>query len=207
MSTLSAPVEMLHYRLRLLLIRHGQTDYNCDRRFFSITDVPLNADGEAEVRELGERIGDIQVGHVYSSYSKRAEVTAQILNEYWSSDMAFEELLAEQYYGSWEGLSMKHLEETVPGELEDWFMGRLEAPPGGESLGAVRQRAELMLSKVETAHTEETIAIVSHGGLLQAMVCVLLDATLRNFWPFRFRNAGVADVRLYEWGAVLESLA
>ena len=194
--------------LRLLLIRHGETDWSQEGRFCGRSDPPLNEAGVRQVQMLAERLRDKNIVMGYVSPARRACQTADTLRVAAPLGVTFLRRieLQEQDFGEWEGRQPEDVAESDPALWADWQSGKVAAPLGGESLPAVAGRALRWASEVALSHTGETVAAVSHGGVLQAMLCKLLGTTLRPLWPYRLAAAGMAEVWLYSAGAVLVSL-
>ena len=194
--------------LRLLLVRHGETDWSQEGRFCGRSDPPLNEAGGRQVQRLAERLRDKNIAIGYTSPARRACQTADTLRAVAHPGVTFIRRieLQEQDFGEWEGRQPEDVAESDPALWADWQSGKVAAPPGGESLPAVAERALRWVSEVTLSHTGETVAAVSHGGVLQAMLCKLLGTALRPLWPYRLAAAGMAEVWLYPAGAVLVSL-
>lgn len=189
----------------LLLIRHGQTDYNREGRFYGRIDTPLNAQGETEARELAARLHARPVQRLYSSPALRARQTADYLSETLDLPVQTDELLWEMDHGRWEGLRFDEARALDPDLWERWRTGEVEAPHGGESLTDAMARARQWVDGILQQHPGETIAAVAHGGILQAMVCVLMGTPPRPLWQYRFGNATLAEIQVYPLGGVLLS--
>lgn len=194
--------------LRLLLVRHGETDWSQEGRFCGRSDPPLNEAGVRQVQMLAERLRDKNIVMGYVSPARRACQTADTLRVAAPLGVTFLRRieLQEQDFGQWEGRQPEDVAESDPALWADWQSGKVAAPPGGESLSVIGERALRWVSEVTLSHTGEMVMAVSHGGLLQAMLCKLLGTALRPLWPYRLAAAGMAEVWLYPAGAVLVSL-
>lgn len=194
--------------LRLLLVRHGETDWSQGGRFCGRSDPPLNEAGVRQVQMLAEWLRDKNIVMGYVSPARRACQTADTLRVAAPLGVTFLRRieLQEQDFGEWEGRQPEDVAESDPALWADWQSGKVAAPPGGESLPAIAERALRWVSEVTLSHTGKTVVAVSHGGVLQAMLCKLLGTALRPLWPYRLATAGMAEVWLYPAGAVLVSL-
>ena len=195
---------------KLLLVRHGQTDSNREMRFVGRGDYPLNETGRKQVRATAKRINGRAIDQIYSSPASRAFETAQILNQGFSAPLQKHESLWETNFGNWEGLTFKEIVDRDPQLFQDWMNLKIDAPHGGETLDDVAQRAKTWITDLHANHpnhTEKTytVLVTSHGGFLQTLMCELLGTTNRNFWSYRFDNAGLAEVWVYPLGATLIS--
>ncbi len=192
--------------LNLLLIRHGQTQANVEGRFYGRSDSEMTAEGQAQVRATAERLKELDVAHLYASPAIRATHTAEILNEQWNTQLTIDERLWEIDHNRWELMTVGEISAKYPQDWANFLSGDMsKAHHGGETQADVSARAADFLEHVKSNHScqGETIAFAAHGGLLSIMLCDLLGAEKRGWWPFRFQNAGVANVILYEFGGVL----
>lgn len=194
--------------LRLLLIRHGETDWSREGRFCGRSDPPLNETGIRQAQRLAERLQKKNLVIGYTSPARRACQTADTLRVAAPLGAIFvrRNELREQDFGEWEGRRPEDVARSAPALWADWQSGKVVAPPDGESLSAVAERALSWVSEVSFSHRGGTVAAAAHGGVLQAMLCGLLGTPLRPLWPYRLATAGMAEVWLYPAGAVLVSL-
>lgn len=159
---------------RLLVVRHGETDWNVQTRIQGYTDIPLNARGEAQARHLAARIGDLQdlepVRAVYASDLMRAWTTADALAQACGLAVRTDLDLRERQFGHFEGLTFAEIETDHPEDARRWReRDPAWAPRGGESLQAFYDRCVAAASRLAAAHAGETIALVAHGGVLDSL--------------------------------------
>ena len=136
----------------LLLIRHGETDWNAEGRLQGHTDRPLNDFGRRQARALAERLAGDGITAVYSSDLSRALETAEILAARLELPVVTDPDLRERNWGSWEGLT-----GTERDGVE--YVGEANDAHGERVLGAVRRIAE--------QHPGESVVVVTHGGSLR----------------------------------------
>lgn len=190
----------------LLLVRHGQTQANAEGRFYGRTDSPMTDVGREQVRATAERLKDRPVAHVYASPAMRASETAEILNYQWNKPLTIDERLWEIDHGHWELLTPNEIQAQYPADWDRFLTGDTSrAHHGGETHDQVATRSLSFLNDIKQSHPcdGETIVLAAHGGLLGIMVCELLGTAKRGRWPYRFKNAGVAEIIVYEYGGVL----
>ena len=161
----------------LTLVRHGQTDWNLDRRIQGSTDIPLNDTGRADARAAAALLADGSYDAVYASPLQRAQETAAIIaDELGLESPGTERGLREREFGVGEGLLVEEY-------LQQWGDWRA-AVPGAESLEQVRDRALDALSSIShasrrrSAPRAESIIVVSHGGLIRALLLHVSGGTL-----------------------------
>lgn len=147
----------------ILLARHGETDWNRERRVQGHTDAPLNAAGRAQARELASRLAREPFDAVYASDLARASETALIVADRHALDVVLLPELRERHFGSWEGLTDTEILERFP-----------DARPGrwgdGEPAEQMGERVVAALHGVAASHPGGHVLVVAHGGPLRAVL-------------------------------------
>lgn len=184
--------------MHLLLIRHGETDWNTEFRIQGRTDTPLNARGLAQAERLSERLAaEEQVDVLYTSPLARACVTAQKIGQKLGLPPIEDERLVEQHFGELEGLTFQELERRYPDFIHRWRESKKQlALPGGETIGEFQNRVQAFLNQVYGAHPNASVMVVTHGGTLRVMLATLLGLEIERRWPFAFDNTSLSKV---EW--------
>ncbi|MEU8333300.1 bifunctional RNase H/acid phosphatase [Micromonospora sp. NPDC048839] len=162
---------------RLILVRHGETEYTEQRRYSGRGDVPLSAKGRAQALATGARVAALapSVAAVLSSPLSRCTATAAAITEALDGDVPVrtEDDLIECDFGQWEGRTFTEVREQWPGEMDAWLASPRIAPPGGESFTHVAERAQRVVTGLVTAYPGETVVVVSHVSPIKL---VLRDA-------------------------------
>lgn len=150
---------------QVLLLRHGQSTWNAEGRWQGWADPPLSPAGEAQALEAAALLAAFAFDRVISSDLARARRTAEIIaTELDLGPVHVDAGLRERNVGEWSGRTRAEIEERWPGALQDWREGRLERPPGGESVAEMTAR---ILPVVEgLAAVEGTALAVTHGGVI-----------------------------------------
>ena len=193
---------------RLLIVRHGQTDWNIDRRFQGQTDIPLNSEGITQAQAIARHLTHEKLATIYSSNLQRAWQTAEIIQQALSRDrqppLIAEPRLREMCFGEWEGLRYEEIQARQPQQLRRWETD-LEntAPPGGETLLVVAERVQEAFKTLALAHPDGSVLLVGHGGSLQLLIAQALGISPRNFWQIHLSNASLSELQLYPDGAIL----
>ncbi len=189
---------------RLLLVRHGITDYNNSRRFAGYTDVALSEAGLRQVEKLRNGLAGEPIDAVYTSDLQRALVTAEVISAGRDLNITACPELREVNYGECEGLTVQEIAQRCPevAELVRNFNLRL-AFPGGESFAGFIDRTVKFLDRLDKHESSETILIVSHSGPLRTLTCHLLGISQSCWWQLRFDNASLSIVDVRPRGAVL----
>ena len=192
---------------RLLLVRHGITETNATRKFTGHSDIDLNTDGYRQAEMLRDRLAEENIDVIYSSDLKRAVVTAEIIASGHKAEVEICPDIRELNYGEAEGLTYREITERFPelGEMIARFSPVLSFP-GGESFSDLTARARRFIDRLNNHAEEQTILVVSHGGMLRTLTCELLDMG-HDHWPkFRFDNASLTIVDIYPQRAILSLL-
>jgi probable phosphoglycerate mutase len=154
----------------LFLIRHGETDWNLQKRIQGHVDIPLNETGLQQAKRVAERMRSEPITALYSSDLQRARHTAECIARHHGIEVRLDERLRERNYGLLEGLTKEEIDQQFPD-----YQASNHKVPGQESLEAVRQRALQFLSHIASQHLGERIAVVSHGGWINAVLYVLSE--------------------------------
>jgi probable phosphoglycerate mutase len=156
----------------IVLVRHGVTDWNLDRRFQGQIDIPLNDEGLRQAELTGRRLaadpGRDRIAAVHTSDLSRAARTAQPIARALGLPMHADPALRERNYGAFEGRTHDELAQQ---EVEAWARWRarepdFELPGGGESLRAVHARGAGALRGLAARYPAATVVAVAHGGVL-----------------------------------------
>ncbi len=162
---------------RIMLIRHGQTDWNLEERWQGNTDVPLNAEGLMQARAVAARLKKDRVTAVYSSDLMRAKVTADVIAEAHGLTAQGDPRWRELNLGVFQGLTWHEIKARYPKEVERMhtnYMGY--ATPKGESRQSMQDRAYASLLEIVAREPDASqTAIVSHGGTIRVVLLRLFQ--------------------------------
>lgn len=200
----------------LILIRHGETAWNRERRLQGQLDIPLNGTGQAQARALAGALAGEPIDAVYSSDLSRALQTATPLAAALGLAVRPEPRLRERCYGVLEGMSYAEVAERRAEDFARW-QARVPdyAPENGESLRGFHQRAVEIALALTRRHPGERIALVAHGGVLDCLYREATDMTLEAPRQHELLNASINRLRcdgdrlsLMQWGDIqhLEAL-
>jgi broad specificity phosphatase PhoE len=191
--------------IRLLLVRHGQTEGNVEERYQGRTDTQLNEVGLQQADRLARRLSSEKIDCIYCSDLKRAMQTAERVASAHNLTVNPRKELRELDVGEFEG---KRLEEIVEdhGPLEDmWSEGEWRAP-GGETLGELSARVDRFVADVKQHHKDGTILAVAHGGTLRSLISGFLGIDPHNWWRFQLDSASLSVLELHPDRVVLTLL-
>lgn len=198
----------------ILLIRHGETAWNAERRLQGHLDIPLNPEGERQARLLAAALASAPLDVLVSSDLMRARQTAQAIADLRGMPLHIEPGLRERCYGGFEGLLYAEIEARYPREFAAWQARDVDAelPPGahrGETFRAFFARATGPILALGAAHPGKTIALVAHGGVLECAYRLARGLPLETPRDFKVFNASVnrfvleaGVLRSISWGEV-----
>lgn len=177
--------------LRLLLVRHGETDWNKDRRIMGRENTPLNETGREQSRHFKESLGSAPLDGIYTSPVNRAVQTTEILSQERDLEVIQDDRLIEVGYGDWVGKTFEEVRQEsnyIP------YYERLDTPvaPGGETLYEVRDRARDFVRDLQEKHPDYTAMVVTHADWIKCLLMHVLEIPLKNIWRFRIDNASVS---------------
>lgn len=189
--------------MRLLLVRHGETEWNAEQRYIGSTDLPLSPKGVQQAQALARRLKNEHVDAIYTSDYQRALQTAFTIAGGLQKSAIEDKRLRELDFGRWEGLTIDQIQESHPGEFTKWVDDLHTSPPGGESLFHLHTRVNSMLNELLSNHKDDTVALVAHGGTFQILLFIALDIPLRNGWYFYMYNGALSELMFHDRGAAL----
>jgi probable phosphoglycerate mutase len=177
---------------QLILIRHGETLWNTERRMQGHRDSPLTERGLWQADRLGERLKTLAFTALYSSDLPRARLTAQRIAAATGHAIVADARLRERHFGVFEGLTQAEMEARAPDAFQR-FMSRdpQYAVPGGESPAAFFARCCAVLEELALRHAGETIAVVTHGLVLDCAYRAASGLALEAQRPVPLVNASL----------------
>ena len=177
---------------QLILIRHGETLWNTERRMQGQLDSPLTERGLWQAQQLGIRLKNQPFTTLYSSDLPRAARTAEQIAIVTGHNILTDERLRERHFGVFEGMTQKEMQACDP-ESYERFMSRdpQYAVPGGESPAAFFARCRAALEELAQRHADETIAIVTHGLVLDSAYRAATGLALDAQRPVPLVNASL----------------
>lgn len=184
-----------HRGPRLLLVRHGETDWNKAGKFQGQIDVPLNDNGREQSRRAAEFLKDVKLDFAISSSMLRPKETAEIILKY-HSDLQLElrDELREISHGLWEGKFESEIEQSYPGLLEEWKTSpETVQMPEGENLQHVWTRAIASWREIVQS-VSGTGIVVAHDAINKAILCHLFGLGPEHFWKFKQGNGAVSVI-------------
>ena len=172
---------------RVILVRHGQTEWNRVERFRGRADVPLNETGLAQAEATGKRVAaEWQPVAVYSSPLARAVKTAEAIAKHFNLPVQIHDGLADIDYGQWQGLTPDEAKERWPAALHAWYNEPEAARiPGGETLDDLRVRGMAAVNELVARYEGQTIVLVGHTVINRVILLGVLGLGNERFWRLR----------------------
>ncbi len=183
--------------IRLLLVRHGETDWNRDKRFQGQIDIPLNPMGEIQAQKAEEFLSKVKIDLAFSSSMLRPKQTAEIiLKRHPDLDLKLLDSLKEISHGKWEGKLEAEIAAEFAGELERWQNTPESVQmPEGENLDDVWSRVKVAWFQIiDAVPNGETAIVVAHDAVNKAILCQLFNLTPDRFWAFKQGNGCVSVI-------------
>ena len=157
--------------MRIIMLRHGQTDWNAQQKYQGQSDIPLNDTGREQASQAALLIkGQEPVQAIYCSDLVRAHETAEIIGRSLRIEPICDARLRELSFGEWEGLTFTEVYEKFPQAFDDWFRDTENyTVPGGESFHGLSLRVLQAIDDIQQA-SHQVALLVTHGGVIKAVL-------------------------------------
>ena len=177
---------------KIILVRHGLTLWNTERKIQGHSNVELAPEGIAQAELLAKNFPLENISAIYSSDLNRAKVTAETLAKKFNLPVQFEKNLREANWGDWEGKKLSDIEKIDPVNYEKFFRNPEEVQiKNAETFAQLQARAFSAVKKIIAAHPEENIIIVAHGAINRTIICSILEIPLKKMWAISQFNTAV----------------
>lgn len=196
--------------LEMLLVRHGETEWNSQRRIQGQLDIPLNATGHAQAQALAGRLATLDVDAVYASDLARARQTAEPIAAALGLELRLDPRLRERHFGGLQGRFYEELQRDAPAVHQRMRSRDLEFDlDGGETLPRFHRRVCDAFADLAARHPQGRIVVVSHGGVLDCLYRLAGAIPLEAPRTWSLFNASLNTLawadgacRLVSWGEV-----
>lgn len=183
--------------MRLIVVRHGETPFNAQGRFTGQMDIPLSARGEQQAEALGQRLSTVKLDVIVASDLQRARATAQAIARHHGLPVEEDADLREIAFGSWEGCTYAEVLAREEALVQRWQADPTAfPPPGGETVTQLHERVVRALARWHERYPQGTVVWAAHGGVIEVLLCHLLNVELQRRWEFRHHNASITEVEL-----------
>lgn len=189
---------------KLILVRHGTTDFNNKNIYFGKTDIKLNKNGVQEINKTREILKTIDYDIIFSSPLSRAKETALYIN-YKKLELKFDRRLEEIDFGVFEGLDFEEVKEKHPKELlkliENWEEYDYKT---GETPINFQKR---VMNFIKSLDKDKNILLVTHWGVINCILSYYFSgAGLKGYWNYSVSNGGICIIEFIENTPILKGL-
>ncbi len=184
--------------MHLIVVRHGETQYNIQNRITGQSDVPLSSLGERQAELVGAYLENQKIDLIVSSDLQRARDTAYAIAHPHNLSVQNDADLREIAMGEWEGHNGEEIATLFADSQIKW---RTDAtnyaiPGGGENLTQVHARITRAVERWYTQYPDATIIWATHGGFIGVLACHMLGLDISRRWQFRHDNASITEFRI-----------
>jgi broad specificity phosphatase PhoE len=187
--------------VELLLIRHGESEWNRQNRAQGISDSRLTPKGRKQAEKLALYLKNFDLSAVYSSSLKRSLETADIIARFHKISVRVFNELSEINLGVWEGKTNETIQKEYGDLLIKWYTQphRVKIPKG-ETIFDFRRRIKKVFKKILDDNSRGTIAVITHGGVISIFLINLLGVHLGKIWTLSPRIGSITTVEFYDDG-------
>lgn len=184
---------------RLILIRHGRTDWNDEGRYQGQMNPGLNTTGRQQAHNTARQVAPLKPAAIYSSDLARALETAQIIGEALAMDVTTDRRLRELMQGKWEGMLYADIQQQYAAELQQFQADPLRhGPPEGENLAQLLRRVIAALDDIARQHKHQSVLVVTHKLPIAGLRCMLEGRHPAEVWDAIPENAQFVP---FDWTA------
>ncbi len=177
--------------LEIILVRHGQTDWNRDRRVMGARPIPLNTQGKREITQLAQLLSDVEFDIIYTSPLMRAFQTSRILSRGRSVKVEKVTEIQEIDYGEWVGRTFEDISREKM--FKTYYANPKDAQaPGGEKMTEVIKRGASFIESLRKKHKEGRLVVVSHADVIKSILIHYMELDLNDLHKFRVDNGAVS---------------
>ena len=195
---------------RIILIRHGETAWNAERRLQGHIDIALNSEGARQAEALAAALAGERVDAIVSSDLSRARQTAEAVARLHGLSVKTDPALRERCYGGFEGLLYAEIEQRYPAEFAAWQARDIDStmPDGERRAETFRQFYQRSIDGIAAwagKHPGGTVAVVAHGGVLECAYRSAMGLSLETPRSFKVMNASINRFTVQSGKLVLDS--
>jgi alpha-ribazole phosphatase len=183
--------------VRVIFVRHGETEYNVESRYQGHTDTNLSEAGLQQAAAVAARLRHESIAAIYTSDLSRASETARAIASYHGLTVKSDQSLRECAFGEWEGLTVTQIAERYPEIFRNYLRDSVtHRAPGGERLEQLQDRVVCAIGRLAEMHPDDTVVVVTHGGPIRAFFCYAFDVRLETFRRIRLDNCSLTTFSL-----------
>jgi alpha-ribazole phosphatase len=179
--------------MKLILVRHGETEWNVKGRVQGQADIALNRKGLEQAKKVGFRLKKEPIDVIYCSYMKRTRQTAASITRFHKVPVVYSNLIKERNFGKLEGMDTDEYRRIRD---ESGLPFHLYRPPGGENYTDLEKRVKKFLTMLKKKHSKQTVVVVSHGGVIRTFITLITKRPLADVHEIEQHNASVNVIEL-----------
>lgn len=195
--------------MKLYIARHGETDWNLEKRIQGSTDIELNQNGISQAVKLGNSLKEenAKISKIYTSSQKRAVLTGEKVSEILNVPMEIIPGIQEMNLGKWEGCTWKQVAEMFSDEYQVWYSSRrYTRTPEGESYQDVAVRVFVQLEDIIKQNAGDVL-IITHGAIVLTILAILNDVPFEQMTKvFKVDNASPICIESEEIFAAMKKI-
>jgi alpha-ribazole phosphatase len=192
---------------KLLIVRHGDTEYNDNRRFMGNSDIELGPSGRQQIERLRDYLAHEKIDAVFASDLQRTITSAGIVIGARKLDIIFCPELREINYGACEGMTLDEITHIYPDVAHQCTVFTPELVfPEGETFMGFGHRVSAFTERLKSLRQSDVALVVSHMGPIKVLICQWLGIDIQHWWQIRTDTASLSIVDLTSKGAVLSRL-
>jgi broad specificity phosphatase PhoE len=180
--------------IHLMLVRHGESEWNVQRRYQGQSDIPLSALGRRQAQLVAERLMGVRIDAIYASDLVRAWETASTISAMNGTQVVPEPRLRELKFGVLEGLTFEEAQEQYPEMLAAWQDDFNQPPQGAETIDLFNERCVSFLDELKQKHDEQVVLLVAHGGSLSEILRSVLGLSREKRWYLELENTSLSEL-------------
>lgn len=179
--------------MNIYLVRHGETEENLKKTYYGSLDCDLTNNGRNQALYLRKVLSKLNFDNIFCSEKKRAKTTLEIIG--YKENIIEDSRLNERDFGIFEGKTFNEINEAFKDEYTNWMKDwKGYTPPSGESFKTFYNRVKMFIEDIKDKEYDN-ILIATHGGVIRAIYCYILDGNLDHYWRFSSRNGDVTKIK------------
>lgn len=179
--------------MRFILVRHVETIANANKQYIGWKESEITEDGKKQILNLRKNFKDENVDYIYSSPLRRTLTVAEVISEILNKKIIIEDDLKEMNFGIFEGKDYKQVIKDHELEWNQWTKDYKNYEiPQGESVDLVYKRVTKFIDKIK--NKDESILIVTHGGIIHTIITYLLDLSIDDRWHFKITPGTIVEI-------------
>lgn len=193
--------------MKLIMVRHGETEANVSGIYSGWTNYSLTAKGEKQVKKVVEYLKHENIDVIYSSPLDRALKIAKAIADETNKDIEIVDSLREINFGIFEGKTHEEIKRDHKDEYKNWSEDYVNYRVSqGESLRDLHDRINEFVNELKKTNEDKTYLLVTHGGTIGVLITILLGLDMEKMWNFKIPPGSVAEIEYNQGFGVLAKL-